>query len=342
MFDRFRRAQNVPPPAIHSTVWNALRPEEKAKVSYARADARIFLPADRHTFRLDPQSYGSTFDITSVGSLRVSGVFNRRGTVCVTEPPGHPAYCLYLVKRGSVVVQSPRDQEPWSARENELLVYEGVAGTRVTTSDKAEQLCVWIPAARLRTCLEALVDRTVSGSLVFSSKFATMQGGGASIRHLLSFVETELSQANSLITGSVSAGLFEDLLCRTVVHRLEHNYSDLLDGPRSAGLGSVRRTEEYIRGHLTEPVTLVDLARAAGCSGRSLQLAFQQVRGITPMTALRNARLEQARRTLERGENRMSVTDVALQFGFSNPGRFAHFYRAAFGERPLKTLHTHH
>jgi transcriptional regulator GlxA family with amidase domain len=33
-----------------------------------------------------------------------------------------------------------------------------------------------------------------------------------------------------------------------------------------------------------------------------------------------------------------SVVDVALRFGFSNPGRFAKLYRKAFREKPLDTL----
>jgi AraC-like DNA-binding protein len=88
-------------------------------------------------------------------------------------------------------------------------------------------------------------------------------------------------------------------------------------------LRSVRRAEDYLRAHPMEPLTLGDLARAVGLSSRSLQPAFRNARDTTPMAALQQARLERARDVLIQEGSGTSVVDVALRFGFSDPGRFA-------------------
>ena len=59
------------------------------------------------------------------------------------------------------------------------------------------------------------------------------------------------------------------------------------------------------------------------------------------MEFLTARRLELARRRL-RNDPGSSVTEVALSCGFSNQGRFAKAYRAAFGENPSETRAKHH
>ncbi len=204
-------------------------------------------------------------------------------------------------------------------------------------------MAVWIPVAKLLECLETLIERPVTAEITFSPAVDMTRGAGASLRGLLDHMEHELSCPDSLLSNHIATDMFENLLYRSIAHGLRHNYSEWLRRLQSAAdLRSVRRAEEYFRAHLTQVVTLRDLAREAGCSVRSLQLAFQQTRGMTPMAALRRARLEGARQVLKRAEAGTSVTGAALQFGFSNPGRFASLYCQAFGEKPLRTLRGRH
>ena len=342
MFDRFQRASVADPHVINSAVLDALRPDEKGLLSYRGTETRSYCPADRRVFQADRQSYLSTLAVTNVGSLRVAGITDRRGTICVTGQPGLAAYCLCLVKRGSAGVRMKGVGDTEAANPNQGVIYAAGAGTSFTSSDDNERLSLWIPAAKLRGCLETLIERPVTGDITFSPAIDLTRGTGASLRGLLGHLEAELSCADSLLSNHIATDLFENLLLRSIILGLAHNHSERLEGPRaSADLKSVRRAEAYFHGNLTEVVTLRDLAREAGCSVRSLQLAFQQVRGVTPMAALRRARLDAARQLLERADRDASVTDVALQFGFSNLGRFARLYQRTFGERPLRTLREH-
>jgi transcriptional regulator GlxA family with amidase domain len=83
---------------------------------------------------------------------------------------------------------------------------------------------------------------------------------------------------------------------------------------------------------------LHEVAEVSGCSVRSLQLGFRQFRDTTPAAAIRRARLEAARQILAFGEGSRTVTDVAFEYGFTNPGRFAGLYKATFGVSPTEDL----
>ena len=101
-------------------------------------------------------------------------------------------------------------------------------------------------------------------------------------------------------------------------------------------LDRVNELESYIRAKLFAPISLADLAQAAGVSPRTLHQLCHRHRGVAPMELLRNLRLDAARQRLlsERGT---SVTDVALEFGFGHLGRFSAYYRNRFGELPRQT-----
>jgi AraC-like DNA-binding protein len=50
------------------------------------------------------------------------------------------------------------------------------------------------------------------------------------------------------------------------------------------------------------------------------------------------SRLQMVRDALQRPDQQNSITDIALQCGFSHLGRFSAQYRQAFGEAPSATL----
>src|SRR3546814_17976402 len=83
---------------------------------------------------------------------------------------------------------------------------------------------------------------------------------------------------------------------------------------------------------------LSDLIAVSGVSGRWLHSSFQQFRNTTPMNYLKNHRLAKARAMLCANAGRqLTVTEVALNCGFTHLSRFAHDYLNSFGEHPSAT-----
>lgn len=97
------------------------------------------------------------------------------------------------------------------------------------------------------------------------------------------------------------------------------------------------RAEAFMKDRLQEPISIPDIARAAGVSLRGLQLAYQRHGDVSPVLRLRQLRLEAARSTLLTGRHD-SVSAIARRYGYSNAGRFAAHYRDHFGESPSATL----
>ena len=109
---------------------------------------------------------------------------------------------------------------------------------------------------------------------------------------------------------------------------LRHGHSPLRPRNLRAALG-------YIEAHLAEPMTLSDIARAAGCSARTLNDTFHEHYSVSPMTRVRQLRLDGARADLLDGAR--PVTDVACGWGFTHLGRFSAAYHERFGELPSQT-----
>ncbi|BCJ48282.1 hypothetical protein GCM10010168_26420 [Actinoplanes ianthinogenes] len=113
-----------------------------------------------------------------------------------------------------------------------------------------------------------------------------------------------------------------------------------LPGPGSVTPAALRRAVAYIDANAARPVTLSDIAAAAGAGARALQYAFRTHYGTTPLGFVRRVRLEHAHRELQAADPAQGATvkAIAARWGFAKPDRFAAAYREVFGDLPSRTL----
>jgi AraC-like DNA-binding protein len=101
----------------------------------------------------------------------------------------------------------------------------------------------------------------------------------------------------------------------------------------------VRRAEMLALAEIDKPVLISDLCRALAVSQRTLRKAFNKTYGRPPCHQLRMLRLFEVRRALSSThEHHVTVTELAMGFGFAELGRFSVEYRKVFGESPSQTL----
>ena len=107
-----------------------------------------------------------------------------------------------------------------------------------------------------------------------------------------------------------------------------HFYNDLenVDDPR------VRKAAHYIEQRIESPPSLQSIARYVGISDRQLERAFQKALGESPMAFYRRMRLEYGRWLLQTGQR--TVTQVALDCGYSDGAHFSRDFRARYGKSP--------
>ena len=111
------------------------------------------------------------------------------------------------------------------------------------------------------------------------------------------------------------------------------------DTPLEATDQVLEKAEAYIRANLGEQIGLADLVTVSDTSASSLLRAFRIHRGTTPMKYVKQIRLESAQRTLLAAKTGLTtVTEVAMDHGFFQLGRFSADYKLAFGELPSDTL----
>lgn len=109
------------------------------------------------------------------------------------------------------------------------------------------------------------------------------------------------------------------------------------DGPLPSALKVVRQVEEYLDSRPAEPVHISQICRQLHISRRTLHRAFHEALGVGPIAFLRYRRLCAVHTALRAQKDIRTISDIAMQFGFQNLGRFAGYYHQLFGEYPSQT-----
>jgi len=114
--------------------------------------------------------------------------------------------------------------------------------------------------------------------------------------------------------------------------------ADLTSAARSIRASNLARAKRIIRARLADAdLALSDIASECGLSLRYLHDLFRDD-GRTVREYLQGQRLLSARRMLERSPGAVTVTDVCLASGFSNPSQFSTAFKRAFGLSPRDVL----
>ncbi len=101
---------------------------------------------------------------------------------------------------------------------------------------------------------------------------------------------------------------------------------------QNEGILAVRRMQEYIDGHLSEPMTLLQLSRAAGYSPWHCDRLFKEYLGKAPFDYIRSLRLSKAALVLR--DSKTKVIDVAFDFVFDSHEGFTKAFSKEFGLPP--------
>ncbi len=94
----------------------------------------------------------------------------------------------------------------------------------------------------------------------------------------------------------------------------------------------LRRVLRHIDDHLDEPVTLNDMARAAGLSRMHFAAQFRAATGLRPHEFLLRRRIERACEMLV--DDRAELAQVALDVGFQTQAHFTTVFKRIRGETP--------
>ena len=91
----------------------------------------------------------------------------------------------------------------------------------------------------------------------------------------------------------------------------------------------VQKVIELLRANLSEGLSLEEIGRRVGCSHFYLSRIFSEEMGRGVFQHLRELRMERAAELLREG--RLSITEIAMEVGYSSPSHFSSSFHQAFG-----------
>jgi AraC family transcriptional regulator len=153
---------------------------------------------------------------------------------------------------------------------------------------------------------------------------------------LIEHIGTEILRELQIETSC--GDLLVETLADVLAVRLLNTYSSLnvdpfRDARRPKGLDQRRlqRVIEYINANLTKDITLEELAAAASLSRFHFSRMFKATMGQSPSRFIGQLRLDLAKSLLTAGR---SISDIALDCGFSSESNFVRSFRRATGTTP--------
>lgn len=218
-------------------------------------------------------------------------------------------------------------------------IYPSGLRLKHSSGENSERVTFQVSTATLIRQLEALLGDQALRKLEFAPSLDLETAFGRRLRRHVSRVVADFDDAGPEGIDATMLTMYEQLIVTELLLGQPSNYTDALHRLESRiAPGDVKRAIDFIEAHVELPLTLTDIARASGVPGRTLLEHFKLHCGVSPMRYVRNARLARVREALIRTDGSRSVTEIAMEWGFTHLGRFALEYREQFGESPSETL----
>lgn len=285
------------------------------------------------------QRLNAEMNHTQSGGLSISRL-RYRADVEITSDPMGSFFLVMIPMKGSADVSSGGK----SVRSTTQLasVVGSTSALAMRWSADCNQLILKLNRAHLESTCASLLGHDLTKPIDFQLGMDLTSPATAGLQRIISFVGSCEELSLSAEQYPLIAAQTEKLLMTALLNVQPHNYRDELLRPGEIPAPRyVKRAEEFIASRAAEPITIEDIAAAAGVSARSLQTGFKKFRDTSPMMFLRDVRLQRVREELVTAklENQSaSVTGVALAWGFTHLGHFTRAYAEKFKELPSDTL----
>jgi AraC-like DNA-binding protein len=288
----------------------------------------------------DPAMVDGRLRTAAVGGL-TAGMLGYDGFEYTAHLDPVPAPTTVMILRGTGSITTGRQEQRFTAGDVTMLPADQPSLGQTMTGIRYVTLQVPLAAVHALAEEEAGVP---AGSLRFESTAplsAARQRAYASTAAFIcnQLLTSETTQLHALLaqtmTGLAAAAMLETFPNTTMTAARR-------PGPGWVTPASVRRAAAYIGEHAGQPVTVADIAAAAGVTPLALRHGFRRRYDITPAQYQRLVRLERAHLELLSADPRdgATVASIARKWGWSSPSRFTAAYQQRFRADPGETLRT--
>jgi AraC family transcriptional regulator len=233
---------------------------------------------------------------------------------------------------GEVDFEEREDGQPWITnriKKGSFFLTTGGAPYdvrwRAVSSEPFETMLVFVELPVIERALEEVFgDDAPRARLRDASAF-----NDEALNSLLGLLREELMRGQS-------SPLFVEAVAQAIAIHLARSYGGTDEESHSTSPSlpghKLRQLTDWMSEHVAEDFNLAQLAAQAKLSKFHFQRLFKAATGVSPSRYHIDLRINEARRLLR--ETKMSVIDVALEVGYTDPSHFARLFRRETGLSP--------
>jgi AraC-like DNA-binding protein len=328
------RSRGVPPALQANEIFYTENPTEASRL-IAKALAPL-------TLKVDPEeSAGFAATMHGVRLRNVSMLYLDVHVAATLDIPAlGPFFAVHMPMNGSAQIH--HRGRTFEANTLRALVTTPGVPLRIEFEHDSPQLLIRIEERAINAHLTRLLGRSLTKPLQFEPEFDLTTEAAMRWHTAVQLIHTEVFHPGSLIQRGQGIGAVEELVMSSLLQLQPSTYHAEFVAPQQPDQrrAVVQDAMNYVDDHLAERITMTAIAKAVHMSVRSIQQGFREELGITPMTYVRERRLERVHEELTDAipSDGVTVTSVAERWGFHHLGSFAVEYRKRWGEAPSKTL----
>lgn len=333
-------------PLLACVIVKESKPPERLELAFrdAASASSLLSSISRADVTVDELSTEAAFELrlsmARTRQLRVSHLRTVSGAA-MHFAAGIDAYQLFWLSTGHTEIQTSPDGPVMHLDRREPAGFaDGMDVRQIRHAADTDMRCLYVSGAAVTQWAASRLEAPVASRVRFDWPRLRDRRFVPVLFELAKALEDGLDADGILVTAPLALDALQDAIVSMLMESIPHTLSEALrakEAPPTAPR-SVIRAIDFMHAHAHRPLSIVDVAAAAQCSVRALQLAFKRSRHSTPMEYLRNLRLRRVRQDLLDPSKPTTVSAIAMGWGFFHMGMFARLYRAAYGETPSETL----
>ncbi|MEP1768748.1 MAG: helix-turn-helix domain-containing protein [Sulfitobacter sp.] len=255
-------------------------------------------------------------DITAI-SRDTDMPLARRVSDIKKDPRDHIMICT--VKHGKIeLTQSDRRVK---IGPGDVVLYDQSKAFRMNFVGNVRGLVAAIPRSHATSRLNRVEKLT-------ARKVPVNSQAGKFTRLILDQLQPDSGSTDNALSKNVEASALD-----LIFGSIDHSFSSNGIVEKAHKEKQLDEIQKFMRKNLADAELNIDvICGMHGISARSLNRLFS-AEGTTPMRWLWQARLEGARREILKNQH-ASITNIAFDFGFSDPSHFSRAFKRAFGVAP--------
>ena len=220
-----------------------------------------------------------------------------------------------------------------------IVITDPAEHTKIHMSAECRHLTVRVSQRALLETLAAKQRRPARNALRFNLEIPMDSDFARAWCELVAHICHVSATAPAALANEGVRKQYSRTLMEILLSAAPHNHAESMEeSANRVTAWHVGRARDYVHDHLAEGISITDIAARVGVTPRTLQNGFRKAFNLTPAEYIRRTRVEALHRALLAADASAGVTDLMMNVGIVNFGRYAQYYRQHIGVSPSTTL----